>query len=164
MRGPGEDVAKGNRTVTAYEHDPNMPALRREWLGARLVAAFGVLFVGIVVAMIFVNNWLVSHPGVEVVAPAAAPDAEARRQADIALCTAALLNAQKLGIMPGFAERDGDSAEATNVTGRYVCGAKTDAAKYTIVFDLACRDLGQDNCLVPFQISQEGGGVIYQRR
>ncbi len=142
-----------------------MPALRREWLAARIVAAVGVLLLAVVVAGVVADLWF-AQPTVApapAAARAAAPNAEARRQEDIALCTAALVSAQTLGIVPGFAVRDGDETRTTNVQGRYVCGARTDAAKYTIVFDLACRNLGQSNCIVPFQIVQQGGGVIYQR-
>jgi hypothetical protein len=145
------------------EHDPNMPALRREWLAARIVAAFGVLLLALVVAGIVEDLWFAQPAVAPAAAPAAAPNAEARRQEDIALCTAALASAQALGIVPGFAVRDGDETRTTNVQGRYICNAKTDAARYTIIFDLACRNLGQSNCIVPFQIVQQGGGVIFQR-
>jgi len=140
-----------------------MPALRREWLGARLVAAFGVLIVGAVVATILVNNWSERQPNMEAVAPAPPSNADARRAENIAVCTAALVSAQTLGVMPAFAVRDGDEAKTTSVQGRYACGARTDAARYTIVFDLVCTDLTRSDCVVPFQIAQQGGGVIFQR-
>ncbi len=152
------------------QDQPNMRALRREWLGARIVAVFGALLVIAVLAVI-AADWMAGNetpvlPSATRVVPtqiSPADTAAARRAEDIALCDAALAAVQGLGLVPGFAQRDGDSAAPTQTQGRYVCRAKTDAAKYTIAFDLACTRLGESGCIVPYSIAQDGGGVLYQR-
>ena len=47
--------------------------------------------------------------------------------------------------------------------GRYVCHAKTDAAKYTVTFDLPCTDLTQAKCVQLYSIALDGSGVLYRR-
>jgi hypothetical protein len=160
------------------EHEPNMPGLRREWLGARLVAIFGLLVLLLAATLVAVGLWSAPQPSQVVAtsppAPAASPSdtivvpttsvADARRQENIALCTAALGAAQKQGIVPGFATLASEDTQNTNVQGRYICLAKTDAAKYSIDFDLTCTDLSTGNCISLYNVSQAGGGVLYQRQ
>ena len=155
------------------DHESNMPALKREWLAARIVAVIaGLLLIavlGVIVASTFsAENAplpVASAPPVptQITPPQPADIAAARTAEDIALCDAALAAVQGQGLLPSFATRDGDRAEATQVQGRYVCHAKTTAAKYTIAFDLACTRLGEAGCIVPFQIAQDRFGVLYQR-
>jgi hypothetical protein len=145
--------------------EPNIRALRREWLAARIMAALGALLLLAVVAVIVITEMsgTVAPPAPTATGPT--PDtAEARRAEDIALCDAALATAQSVGLVPGFAARDGDVAAPGDAQGRYVCRARTDAAKYTIAFDLACTRLGDAKCIVLYKIAQDGGGVLYQRR
>lgn len=152
------------------DHQPNMRALRREWLSARIVAALGALMV-IAVLAVLVTDWMSASeapplPTATPVVPTQIPPADsaaARRAEDIALCDAALATVQGVGLLPAFAQRDGDKAEATQTQGRYVCHAKTTAAKYSIAFDLACTHLGDAGCIVPYSVAQDGGGVLYQR-
>ncbi len=149
------------------DSEPNIRALRREWLAARLMAALGALLLLAVVAVIVMTEMsgTVAPPATAPTATAPAPDTrEARRAEDIALCDAALGAAQSVGLVPGFAARDGDAAAPGDAQGRYVCRARTDAAKYTIAFDLACTHLGDAKCIVLYRIAQDGGGVLYQRR
>ena len=148
--------------------EPNLPALRREWLAARVMAVIGVLLLLAVAVLIGVSAFYgppATPTATPVTAsPPAAPDtAQARRQEDIALCDAALATVQTLGLVPAFAARDGDSAAPGNVQGRYICHARTGAARYTLIFDLACTHLGDAKCIVPITISQDPGGVLYQR-
>ena len=155
------------------DHESNMPALRREWLAARILAVIAVLLLITVVGVIVADTFLAdtaplpvaSAPPVptEITPPPAADVQAARTAEDIALCDAALAAVQGQGLLPTFATRDGDTAEPTQVRGRYVCHAKTTAAKYTIAFDLACTRLGEAGCIVPFQIAQDRFGVLYQR-
>ena len=152
------------------DHESNMPALKREWLAARIVAVIAVLLLIAVLGVIVADTLSVDNAPLPVasapteIAPPSAADVEAARSAeDVALCDAALATVQGQGLLPNFATRDGDTAEPTQVRGRYVCRAKTTAAKYSIAFDLACTRLGEAGCIVPFQIAQDRGGVIYQR-
>lgn len=163
------------------EHEPNMPALRREWLAARILAVIGGVLLLLVAGAIGLSFWPDSAPVAETPAAAAPPtDAtapsgpatvipsetaeQARRAEGIALCTAAVQAAQNLGIVPGYATRSSDDTIATGVQGRYICTAKTDSAKYAVSFDLACTQLGDANCIKLYSVSQDGGGVLYQRK
>lgn len=95
------------------------------------------------------------------IAPPADLDA-ARRAEDIAVCDTALGAAQKLGVVPNFAVRDGDRSASTGVQGRYVCNARTDAARYAVIFDIACTHLGDPRCLVLAAVTQNGT-ILYKR-
>jgi len=147
------------------EHQPNLAALRRDWLGARIVGAAGLVLVAAVIALATLS--LLSRPTALPTPPvpvALTPQAlaAARRQEDIALCNEALAAAQGLGVLPAFAVRDGDETTPGTVQGRYTCHAKTDAAHYAIAFDLACMRLGQGHCVVPAEVTQDGTS-IYRR-
>jgi len=160
------------------EHEPNMLALRREWLVARVVGVFGLVTLLAMVVLVGSAYWP-SGPSPVAVAPPAAPVAapptssvvvpttsmaDARRQENIALCTAALGTAQKQGIVPAFAVLASEETQNTDVQGRYICLAKTDAARYSVDFDLTCTDLSTGNCISLYNVSQAGGGVLYQRK
>lgn len=150
------------------DHDPNMPALRREWLAARIMAVLGVLLlvaVGAGLAMpFFADNDTPVAAVPESPSASAADDAEARRQEGIVLCDTALTAAQSFGLLPAFATRDGDEPKEGTARGHYICGAKTDAATYTIAFGMACTEMGNDKCIVLNTITMNGGTILYQRR
>jgi hypothetical protein len=150
-----------------FEHDPDMRALRREWSAARIVGTLGLLFiVAVSAAGIYLRATGVAAPPATAAPPQAAPadDSAARRAESIAICDAAVAEAQHQGLVPGYARRDGDDAANTAVQGRYVCTAKTDAARYRITFDLQCTRLGTPGCINLFTVEQDGGGVLYTRK
>ncbi|MEI9991003.1 MAG: hypothetical protein WDM86_13285 [Rhizomicrobium sp.] len=147
------------------EHQPNMRALQRDWLAARIVGLAGLVLIAAVAGLATFD--LVSPRPLPLPRPVVASPqalAAARRQEDIALCDGALAAAQALGVVPTFAVRDGDQTRPGGAQGRYICGAKTDAAGYAITFDLACTHLGAGgNCIVPFAVTQNGTS-IYRRQ
>ncbi|HEX4301973.1 MAG TPA: hypothetical protein VHZ78_04230 [Rhizomicrobium sp.] len=148
--------------------EPNLKALRREWLVARIMAVLGgLLLIATVVTIVMANLSSPPPPATaampETPAAPTADTAAAQRQEDIALCDAALATVQGMGLVPAFAVRDGDRSEPGGVQGRYTCHGKTDAAKYTITFDLACTHLGDGKCIVPYAVAQDGVAVLYQR-
>ena len=146
------------------EHEPNLRALRRDWVGARVVGSIGLILV-LAAAVLAVLGLMTRQPS-PLPKPAATPPqalAAARQQEDVALCDGALAAAQTLGVLPSFAVRDGDATRPGGAQGRYICGAKTDAARYAITFDLACTHLGQGNCIVPVEVTQDGTS-IYRRK
>jgi hypothetical protein len=151
------------------DQKPAIRALQQEWLVARIVGVFGAIFLIVMLGVLVASRWNAAPPG-PVPPPAAsgtavsAQDAAARHAEDIALCTAALGAAQGLGLVPGFAASDGDGPRPAGAQGRYVCGAKTDAARYAVTFDIACTHLADAKCIVPIAIVQDGNQVLYQRR
>jgi hypothetical protein len=144
------------------QHQSNVRALRREWLAARIMAVFAIVLLLALGAAAVMGWWQGPQP-----APAAAiaplPEAEARHAEGVAICTTALAVVQKLGLVPQFATLDGGDTKTTDVQGRYVCAARTDAAKYAVTFDLTCTSLGAAECIVPYSIVQDGSTVIYKR-
>ena len=142
------------------EHDPDVAALKRDWLGARIVGAAGVLLIVVVAGLAIAA--LLSRPS-STPAPSPQAQAAARTREDIALCNAALASVQALGVLPGFAVRDGDRTMPGGAQGRYSCNARTDAAHYRVTFELACTRLGASNCIVPLEVDQDGISV-YRRK
>ncbi len=150
------------------EDEPDLKALRREWLAARIMAVLGALLLIATVVTIVMANMSSPPPATAGApeTPASPPPvdtAAAQRQEDMALCDAAVATVQGMGLVPAFAVRDGDRSEPGGAQGRYTCHAKTDAAKYTITFDLACTHLGDGKCIVPYAVAQDGVAVLYQR-
>jgi hypothetical protein len=155
------------------EHVPNIPALRRDWLVARIVGTLGVLLIAAVAVLSAValvgpqqqqRPAVPSRPAVATTRqPTLSPAqiAQARRAEGIALCDAALAAVQKTGLVPGFAVRTSDDT-APAPQGRYTCTAKTDVSAYAITFDLACPKLAE-TCILPYEISQDGTS-IYRRK
>ncbi len=146
------------------EHQPNVTGLSRDWLGARIVGAAGLVLILAVAGLATLN--LVSRQSVPPPSAVASPQAlaAARRQEDVALCDAALAAAQGLGVVPSFAVRDGDMTRPGGVEGRYICGAKTDAARYAITFDLACTRLDAGRkCVVPFAVTLNGASIYLRK-
>ena len=144
------------------EHESNLRSLQRDWLAAWIIGTLGLLLIA-AVAVLATLDLLSPRRLPQPVAVSPQAVAAARRQEDIALCDGALTAAQKLGVLPAFAVREGDVTRPGGAQGRYVCGAKTDAAHYAVTFDLACTQLGRGNCIVPFDVTQDGTS-IYRRK
>ncbi|HWD26455.1 MAG TPA: hypothetical protein VG387_04775 [Rhizomicrobium sp.] len=152
-------------------HDPNVPALRRDWLAARIVGTAGALLILAAVVLAAVALWVPKKtiapqappaPSAARPAPSAAEVAQARRAEGTAICDSALAAAQKIGIVPGFAVRTSDDT-APAPQGRYTCTAKTDVSAYAVTFDLGCPKQGGNCVVVPYTITQDGAN-IYQRK
>lgn len=139
------------------DQEVNVAGLRREWLAALVFAVVGGVLV-IAVAVLAV----LSQP--KVVAPPPARNAAIQRQMAIALCNAGLASAQGFALVPNFTKLASDLVQIGSVKGRYTCFAQTDAARYQVTFDLMCRDLNKPKCVNLYSVTQDGGGVIYQRR
>ncbi len=136
-----------NRTnrLMRIEHEPDMPGLRRDWLGARVIGGLGVVVLLTAAALTIAGLWRgyppapissTAPPAVSTAAPSdtvvvpATSAADARRQENIALCTAALLRRNARALFPVSRRRR--RLQNTDVQGRYICLAKTDAARYSI--------------------------------
>jgi hypothetical protein len=152
------------------EHVPNVPALRRDWLAARIVGTLGIVLILAVAVLSAVALWNAPRttgtavPATAAAQPALSPAqlAQARRAEGAALCDSALAAAQKIGVVPAFAARTSDDT-APAPQGRYICTAKTDASAYAIAFDLACPKSGGNCVVLPYAVTQDGTS-IYQRK
>jgi hypothetical protein len=146
--------------MSMTEFDANMRGLRREWLAARIFSAVGALLLGAIIGLIVLVKVYGPAP-----VPAGPAVTDAQRRADtIALCTAAVAAAQGLGILPAFARLASDEVQRNAIPGRYTCFARTDADKYQVTIDLMCKHLNDPKCITLIGVTQDGGGVLYQRR
>jgi hypothetical protein len=68
-----------------------------------------------------------------------------------------------VGLFPTFGKWSDPDPKATDVQGRYVCQVATPAAKYTIMADLVCSNLGDRRCVELYSVAQ-GSTVLYQRQ
>ena len=93
----------------------------------------------------------------------AAMPLEAAASTKHALCRMELANAQNFGLIPSFGKLSDPDPKATDVQGRYVCQVATPAAKYTIMADLVCSNLGDRRCVELYSVAQ-GSTVLYQRQ
>lgn len=127
-----------------------------EWLAARVVFVLGF---GIpLAAYLLLTYSRPSAPAEEEAAPVAQQDTQ-----DQQFCAQALASAQSFGIVPGFAKATG-TPQKTDVTGRYVCTAATDASKYTVAVNFICKNVGDPHCYQLYAVTQDDGTVLYQRQ
>ena len=68
------------------------------------------------------------------------------------------------GVVPSYGRLLTLMPRTTDVRGRYVCVAGTDAPKYVLAGDLMCRNLKDSRCVSLFSVSQPDGTVLYQRQ
>ena len=149
------------------EDEPDMSALSREWLAARVVVIGGFI-IAIAVALYFAL-WATPAPAPEQEAAAQtqqpnASDQEAEAGAEHQLCRMELASAQNFGLIPQFGRLSDPNPQKTDVQGRYVCQAETQAAKYQIAADLVCRNLDDPRCVALYSVTQDNGTVLYQRQ
>ncbi len=137
-------------------------ALAREWLAARIIV-IGGFAIAIAAGLYF---------GVLVpkfIQPRAQHAELVRRvetilKAEMQICSMALNTAKNFGIVPQYGQLATARLAATDVQGRYVCLAATNAAKYVLAVDLLCRDLKSPRCISLYNVSQSDGTVLYQRQ
>lgn len=151
------------------EYEPDIAALKREWMAARivLIGGFALAIAAGAYAGIAWRGKVLQARQQAAAAIAQEQAATAAQQgnagAGAQLCHMALANAQGFGIVPGFARlAQADPAE-TKKTGRYLCAAATDSSQFTLAVDLVCRDLKNSQCVSLYSVTQNGGAVLYQR-
>ena len=152
------------------EQNTDIPALKREWLAARIVVIGGFLIA--IAAGTYVGlGWrgrIVHARQVAAAASAQQQAASATEEANIEaaaqFCAAALTNAKKAGLVPSFGQLTSAAPQQTKVTGRYLCPAATPSSKFMIAADLICRDLKSPKCVSLYSVTQNGGTVLYQRQ
>ncbi len=149
------------------EDQTDIAALSREWLAARVVV-IGGFAIAIAVALYFAfRSAPAETPEAQAAAQtqqAAATQEEAEASAEHQLCRMELANAQNYGLIPQFGRLSDPNPQKTDIQGRYVCQAATQAAKYTIAADLVCRNLADPHCVALYSVTQDDGTVLYQRQ
>lgn len=153
-----------------YEADDTW--LAREWFAARVVVLGG--FVIAIAVTLYFAIW--SQPASTIAdttsapqsQPATAQSAAANEEAAAStrhqVCRLELANAQNFGLIPSFGRLSDPEPKPTGTQGRYACQAATPAAKYTIMADLVCRNLGDPKCVAIYSIVQDGTTTLYQRQ
>lgn len=151
------------------EHLPDIAALKREWLAARIVLIGGftlAIAAGAYAGIVWRGKVLQARQqaAAAIAQEQAATAAEqANAGAGAQLCRTALANAQNFGIVPAFAKLVQANPAETKTTGRYLCAAATDSSRFTVAADLVCRDLKNPQCVPLYSVTQNGGAVLYQR-
>jgi len=151
------------------EHEPDIAALKREWMAARIVLIGGfalALAVGTYAGIVWRGSVLHAREraAAAIAQEQAAVTAEqSNAGAGAQLCRMALANAQSFGIVPGFARLTQENPAETKKTGRYLCAAATDSSQFALAADLVCRDLKNPQCVSLYSVTQNGGAVLYQR-
>ena len=129
--------------------EANLRALEMEWWAARIVGGLGLVALIAAIVLLILGYGVRQLPAPDATAPLSSESSEAPpEQSDLhaqgrALCTAALGSAVNFGILPNYTKLTGEDPQTTDVRGRYVCRAATDAAKYTLTFDLTCATLNK---------------------
>ncbi len=80
------------------------------------------------------------------------------------ICVTGLNTAKNFGIVPQYGRLATTRLARTDVQGRYVCVAATNAAKYILAVDLVCHDLKNPRCISLYNVSQTDGTVLFQRQ
>lgn len=145
--------------------EDDIPALEREWAVTRIAIAVSVvLVIGVLAYVTFFMPGVAPPPGEtgadQQAATANSADAAAQGHQ---VCSLALANAQNFGIVPSFTKIGDGQPKHTDVTGRYVCNAATEASHYALAVDLVCSDLTNAKCVNLYSVAQDDGTVLYQR-
>jgi uncharacterized membrane protein YraQ (UPF0718 family) len=137
-------------------------ALRLEWLAARIIVIGG--FVIALAAGLWFGVILpkVIEPREQRAALTTRVQKLLVQEAQV--CTMALGTAKNFGIVPQYGQLVTGKLALTNVQGRYLCLATTNATRYVLAIDLLCRDLGNPRCVSLYNVSQTDGTVLYQRQ
>jgi hypothetical protein len=148
------------------EPEPDLRALRLEWIVARSVFALGIIVSAAVFVWLDLNRPPVLVPVGSDDAGSAASDIAAQAGAASQgrqFCASTVAVAQAFGVVPSAASPDG-TPQRTDVQGRYVCVARNGQAQFTISVDLVCRDLADQHCFNLFTVTQGDGSVLFQRQ
>ena len=143
------------------EQEAGQRALSREWLAARIVVLGGLVMAAVVVAFFgWIKPAYLTRPQLSLEQQQSLAAAEAVRD----MCTTGVGAAKAFGIIPPYGRLASLNVGRTDVQGRYVCVAATQAAKYLVAVELLCRNLKDRRCVLLYSVSQTDGTVLYQRQ
>jgi hypothetical protein len=149
------------------EDNPKQHALRREWAAARIVIIGGFV-VAIAVAGYFAYR---QEQAMRAEALANAPhtvsphkvDAKLLARVELAICSAELVQAQGIGIVPTYGQLATPRLVRANAPRRFICEAATHLTRYFISADILCNNLRDARCVSVFRIALKSGALVYQR-
>lgn len=147
--------------MSSADNDGKQRALAREWLAARIVV-IGGLVLAVAVAGYFAYQ---QHEAAVQVQQAAIPkkiDFKALRRIETAVCTAEVVRAIDIGVVPAYAQL-ATWQLAKTPQGHYLCEAKTRVTTYLIAADLLCNDLKKADCVSIYRILLKDGRFVYAR-
>lgn len=135
----------------------------REWIAARIVVIGGLaLALGLVAFFAYR-----AHQQAVALQQAALPkkvDAKALARAELAVCSAELIAAKNIGILPSYAGLATGRLMRGNLPQRFICEAKTHLTSYFIDADLLCNNLGEARCVSVYRVASLQGQLLYSRR
>jgi predicted negative regulator of RcsB-dependent stress response len=149
------------------EENPKQHALRREWAAARVVIIGGFI-VAIAVAGYFAYR---QEQATRALTQANAPqaglahkvDPKLLARAELAICSAELVQAQGIGIVPTYGQLATPTLVRGDVPRRFICEAGTHLTRYFIAADIRCNNLADARCVSVFRIALKNGALVYQR-
>jgi hypothetical protein len=148
------------------EDNPKQHALKREWAAARIVVIGGFI-VAIAVAGYFAyRQEQAMRAQSQATAQAGLPhkiDAKLLARAELAVCSAELIQAQSIGIVPTYGQLVTPRLVRENTPRRFICEAGTHLTRYFIAADIVCNNLADARCVSVFRIALKNGTLVYQR-
>lgn len=151
------------------EHAPDIAALKREWLGARIVLIVGfaiAIAAGVYAGLVWRAEMRAAdaRAAAQIAQEQAAENAQqANADAVHKFCGVALTRAKAFGLVPSYTTLTSLSPKATQTTGRYLCEAATDSSKFSLIVDHVCADVKDPRCVELYSVTQDGKAVLYQR-
>ena len=141
---------------------PAVPALKREWLLARIIVIGGFV---IAIASAVYFGYVVPR----IIQPRELKTALVNRvntllSAESQICNMALNSARNFGIVPQYGRLASQKLALTPMQGRYVCLARTSTVNYVLAVDLLCKNLKDPRCTSLYNVTQTDGTLLYQRQ
>lgn len=149
--------------MTSPNDNHDQRSLTREWAAARIVVIGGFV-VAVLVAGFFAYRAHEEHAAAIQAALPKKVDAKALAQAELAVCTAELIAAEGIGIVPNYAGLASPRLARGDAPHRYICEAKTHLTTYFIAADLLCNALRDPRCVSVFRVASIDGRLLYARR
>ncbi|HEV2563310.1 MAG TPA: hypothetical protein VGT78_14325 [Rhizomicrobium sp.] len=80
------------------------------------------------------------------------------------VCQTMLTRARDFGVVPSDATLMQPDAVKNESDGRPLCKAQSNGAHYTMTADLICTDMTKQTCLSLYNVRQDDGTSLFQRR
>lgn len=141
---------------------PTQRSLGREWIAVRIVVIGGFLLA--LAAGLYFGVIYPDYIRPQQIRTILRTRIQAILGAEAQICAVGLNTAKNFGIVPQYGQLATTRLARTDVQGRYVCVAQTNASKYILAVDLVCRDLKNPRCISLYNVSQTDGTVLFQRQ